>query len=146
VYPLSDTDVFSDTRDNTGKVFGINSIHYDSSNQWTIELDHLAGDLFDADSPTQRIYIVKSPVAFCVADGSLYRFENYTLDNGSYVYPPVAAAVMADHIKQISASNLPFQYLPATLQRNAMLQINITFERADEAIVFHHDIHIANVP
>jgi hypothetical protein len=32
------------------------------------------------------------------------------------------------------------------LKRNAMLQINLTFERADEAIVFHHDIHIVNVP
>ena len=53
---------------------------------------------------------------------------------------------MANNIATLDRSNLPFVIQPATLQRNAMIQIKLNFMRGDENIVFNNETHIVNVP
>ena len=43
-------------------------------------------------------------------------------------------------------NDLPFTVLPASLQRNAVVQIKLNFIRDDEQVVFDNAIHISNVP
>jgi len=146
VYPLTSTDVYSNPSDNVGKMFGLKSVTKISNSEWTLTLDHPSGDLFDANSPTQRLYIAKSPTSYCLYNQQLYRFSNYTLDNGSYIFPPVLPVLMAEHVQGFSVSNPPFEVNVATLQRNASVQISLQFHRDDEQIAFNHTIHIANIP
>lgn len=143
VYPVYDNEVYSDPTDNFGKMFGLKSVTQTSATLWTLTLDHIAGDLFDADSPTKRIYIAKSPVTYCTFSNSLYRFDNYTIDNGVYIYPPLLPVLMAENITVV---DIPFVVQNSTLQRNAQIQVKIHFLLNDENIVFNNDIHLTNTP
>ena len=55
---------------------------------------------------------------------------------------------MADFIDNFSISGniIPFQTLPATLKRNAMVIIKLKFLRNLENIIFSHEIQVPNVP
>ena len=56
---------------------------------------------------------------------------------------------MAEYIENFSstaATVLPFQTLPATLQRNAIALIRFKFVQNDEEIIFSHEIQVPNVP
>ena len=146
VYPLTPDDIFANQTDATGKVFGLKSVTQTTPAEWTLTLDRASGVSFDADSPTERLYITRSPVSFCVADNRMFRYENYAF-TANQLTPPFAPAVtMADNLDNMNTGDLPFTLLPATLQRNAMVQVKLNFLLNDESIVFNNEIHIANVP
>jgi MSHA biogenesis protein MshO len=146
VYPLNETDVYADSTNNIGRLFGIKAVNKTTANEWSIVLDHNAGDLFEAESPTQRLFVVKSPVTYCTYNTKLYRFDNYFLGNGVYMFPPLKPALMADHIAPFDVNKFPFVYLPKTLQRNALVELSLQFLRNEESFVFDHNIHLKNVP
>jgi MSHA biogenesis protein MshO len=46
----------------------------------------------------------------------------------------------------INKDIIPFTYTEASLQRNAVVQIKLYFDRDGEVISFDNDVHIENVP
>ena len=128
VYPLSSDDVYG----NNGKVHSVVDIndHAVDSNQKVITL----GDddaLFAENSPTQRLYFINGTVEYCLLNNTLTR----------------NAILMAQNIHNLASPlDPPFEVLAATLQRNAMVQIHLRFEKHNEQVTFNNEVQVLNVP
>jgi MSHA biogenesis protein MshO len=111
-----------------------------------------ASTQFIAESPTNRLYFITSPTSYCVEGSDIYRYQNYNSYDGDGT--PAAPSVIND--KQLMAENLdsysslnddvPFQAIPATLQRNGLALIRLKFMRNFERIVFNNEIQVPNAP
>ena len=156
VYPLGNDDVYADYTGPTGKLFRVDNIDTSvaAGEPWEINLLNVSKVHFDEDSPTQRLYLVKEQISYCAvpvpqADSlTLIRFEE-DMTEGEQGYPSGATRhYMAGYLDDFSSdsSELPFNVLPATLQRNAVVQIHLKFTKEDESYVFDHEVHINNVP
>lgn len=146
VYPLFSIDVYSNQFDGAGKVFGVKTVAQTTSDEWTLTLDRTSGVLFDDDSPTQRLYIIRRPVSYCVKDNAIVRYADYGYSVNQSLNPIAPSVLMAEDVATINDTQLPFTIVPATLQRNAMIQTRLHFERDGEDIIFNNDIHVTNVP
>jgi MSHA biogenesis protein MshO len=150
VYPLYPTDIYTDLTDNTGKIFGINAINT-TAIPWVITLDHIVsggiGDVFSQDSPNKRLYIANTPVSYCANNGNLIRYNNYNITANNYILPNGAnSALMAENLATVSSLTPIFTIQPATLKRNAQVQIKLDFTQDGEHVIFANDIHLVNVP
>ncbi|WP_448565569.1 PulJ/GspJ family protein [Thalassotalea ganghwensis] len=139
VYPLDDTETYGVL---SKKIKGVDRLEKKVNKQWTITLSER--HLFEQDSPTQRIYFIDDPVAFCFQDGlegkQLVRYQNYYDYNAEV--PDGTAVLMAEYLDGRSffrVSN-PSQY------RNGQVQVYFHFVLKDEEISFSNDIQVANVP
>ncbi|PKH85691.1 PilW family protein [Colwellia sp. Bg11-28] len=125
VYPLNPNDVYDDS---SGKVHDVERIVDDTLNKWVIVINDGTATHFTEDSPTQRLYFINGndTVLYCLLEGNLTR-------NG---------ILMAQDIGNTN----PFEIQPATLQRNAMVQIHFRFEKNNEQVTFNNEIQVLNVP
>ncbi|MCJ8270040.1 MAG: MSHA biogenesis protein MshO, partial [Psychrosphaera sp.] len=155
VYPLTSNDVYGSNpfAVTTGNTFSFNI----APTVGTVTQDLLLTNvvLFDADSPTQRYYLVKYAVSYCAntTTGELHRYGDYwPLTTGQQTPPTttlqtepggMSVALMAEDLKSGSA---PFNYSSATLVTNAVFQFTFEIFRNGEQIDFHHEVHLINVP
>ncbi len=103
--------------------------HVFSSLNKTVEpwiLNFSTSIFFESDSPSQRIYFIGDNIDYCLTGTSLTR----------------NTILMAQDITNNSA----FQVLPASLRRNALVQIYLHFEKNDEKVTFNNEIQVLNVP
>ncbi len=153
VYPLISDDIFANQQDDTGKAFAFDSVTPTAvDGEWTIGLESILGVKFDDDSPTNRLYIFNTPVSYCVSDTIITRYQNY----GFYLSQPLPpndantqSSLMAESLVEVDLDNtatLPFAMSEATLLRNALVTIQLSFTRDDEDYVFNNEVHIHNVP
>lgn len=147
VYPLNYEDIYQNHTDNSGKAFEIKN--YSATNASEIELKQTA--TFSEYSPTERAYIINSPISYCI-DGTantLTRYAHYGYKIAQAL-PPISSTTLKSDLMVNSLSfdenYLPFTVLPASLQRNAVVQIKLNFIRDDEQVVFDNAIHIINIP
>ncbi|MEY8199542.1 MAG: prepilin-type N-terminal cleavage/methylation domain-containing protein [Colwellia sp.] len=149
VYPINNTDIYQDHTDNSGKAFEINK--YPAASSSEIQLKQTA--TFNEHSPTQRAYIINSPVSYCIngTAKTLTRYTNYGVKIAQDLPPSIVSSptlessLMANKLS-FDGNDLPFTVLPASLQRNAVVQIKLNFTRDDEQVVFDNAIHINNTP
>lgn len=131
VYPLTPDDVYGNTSSNVKK-HAIDSINI-TGEEWLITLENKV--LFAQDSPTQRIYFINGSVKYCLQNNTLLRSDSLTAD----------VLLMAQDIFN-PTGKAPFEVLAATLQRNAMVQIHLQFEKNNEKVSFNNEIQVLNVP
>jgi MSHA biogenesis protein MshO len=129
VYPLKPADVYPPIPSNIDKIHDVASIAQTNADEWIITLDKQVH--FAEQSPTQRLYFVDSndTVTYCLQGNTLTR-------NATLIAPEIVNADSAP----------PFEILAATLQRNAMVQINLILQKNNETITFNHEIQVLNVP
>lgn len=103
-------------------------------------------------SPSQRLYVVERPVRYCVlSNGNLQR-DVLSWASESPPEQVLDTSLMAEQIQllPVSAANYqpPFAVSEATLSRNGVVKLFLNFSSDDgaESLVFHHAIHIQNVP
>jgi len=145
VYPLSADEVYDTHTDDTGKVFNIANFSSSISSILNVPIANVDDVLFDYDSPTERLYIANQQISYCIFNNKIYRYNNAI--GGVQKLPPRSRRyLMAEYVASIDVNNLPFIIVPATLTRNAMVQVNLHFIRNDEDYVFNNDIHINNIP
>jgi MSHA biogenesis protein MshO len=102
---------------------------------------------FDAESPTNRLYFIEEPIAYCLEGDSLYRYNNYV--RAGVDRPPIFdASIPNRHLMAELFDNtvVPFQVMNATLQRNALVIVHFEFFQNLERIIFNHEIQVPNVP
>ncbi|WDE04493.1 type II secretion system protein [Thalassomonas viridans] len=153
VYPLDSSEIYIDVNNvplpTSGQTVGINSFFTPAppdDSLWNLPLKgDPPGFTFTRSSPTQRAYIFDDPVAYCVDNNRLFRYEGHGVSQNQELVPPTPAVLMAENIVDIDAADLPFSLEVPTLQRNALVNVKLTFERDDEQIVFDHAIHLKNV-
>tara|TARA_R110000787_G_scaffold45300_1_gene110336 strand:+ start:3744 stop:4553 length:810 start_codon:yes stop_codon:yes gene_type:complete len=144
VYALNSDDVYDKT---AGVIEEYSTLNNSGDKQTPSIINFASAILFKAESPTSRLYFIDRPVSYCVEGNSLYRYQGYTGYNAADL-PLGSGVTMADFLDNFSDSGniIPFQALPATLQRNAMAIIKLKFLRNLETIIFSHEIQVPNVP
>jgi MSHA biogenesis protein MshO len=141
VYALNSEDIYNNA---TGVIASFDNITLPALPPAVITLS--AATLFAEDSPTERLYFIDRAIAYCVENQSLYRYEGHgylsdnTPDNVSGNKVLMAEYIANDNI------DVPFQTIPATLQRNGVALVKLSFTRNLENIVFNNEIQVANVP
>lgn len=150
VYPLYEEDIYSDTSIAIGKRYYIDTIDT-TIEPWGINLLNTQDIHFKEDSPTQRIYIASEQVSYCVApnytigSGMLTRYDD-AISFGEQSFPASIGTRMAGYFPIDISDRSPFHYEPATLKRNAVVQLHFNFTKDGENYVFDHEVHINNVP
>lgn len=150
VYPLASDDIYDDYTTNTGKIFRIDNVDT-STTPWKINLLNIQDITFDEDSPTQRAYITQEQVSYCntyAFPDDVWTISRFTdsITDGVQTYPGSRRFYMAGYLVPDVSGHLMFDYVPATLKRNAVVQIHLEFTKNDENYVFDHEVHINNVP
>jgi MSHA biogenesis protein MshO len=151
IYPLTLNDVYgtNSASATTGNIFSMDAPPSAGTGVQNVTLDNSVR--FDADSPTQRYYLVSNAVAYCAdvssgtSSGQIKRYGSYWPPTSGQQVPPQNATgvLMAENIKIAST---PFSYSSATLVSNAVVQFTFEIVRAGEQIDFHHEVHLINVP
>lgn len=149
VYPLNPSEIYESSFNDSGKIFEIRRLlKFSLASTWRLIWTE-GSVLFDEESPTQRIYIASEQVSYCLVNQQIRRYSQDI--GGTQLVPPSVIpsnnnVLMAENMAELSTSGDVFNYTPATLQRNAIVQTNLHFIRNDETIVFNNEIHIPNVP
>ncbi|GGD61908.1 PulJ/GspJ family protein [Lacimicrobium alkaliphilum] len=120
-----------------------------SGNTLLLTSDHQ----FATDSPARRLYIGREPVSYCLSGNSrLTRHTGYAYRDVQSESPTNAGigtgVLMARHIinDPTDANDRPFTLESATLNRNALVQLQLRFELNEELVVFNSEVHLPNVP
>jgi MSHA biogenesis protein MshO len=118
----------------------------DPSGQIEVQLD--LPHAFAHESPQRRFFLVGEPVSFCVDGGHLWRYRDYgfhSVQPGPASLPgaPPQRALIGDGI---TAAGAPFRVSGATLTRNAVVVIELTFSRGGDALDVNHLVVLRNVP
>ncbi|MDO8698950.1 MAG: type II secretion system protein [Rhodoferax sp.] len=104
----------------------------------------IASKKFPLASGSNRFHVVpgsEKVVAYiCDGSGNLLRNANYAYTTSS-TCPTAGATVMAN---KIAACN--FVYNGSDLQRNALVQLGITFAEKGESVNLYHEVHVNNTP
>ncbi|AWL10792.1 hypothetical protein HMF8227_00284 [Saliniradius amylolyticus] len=160
VYPLDSSEVYIDSGnvpDDDNKVAFLGS---DANTQPStddpaknmVELVNTSGipdeTHFSDDSPAKRLYVADNPVAFCLENGEIRRYTSYgymsSLNKGLMGTGVLMAENLVNDLSE--PTDTPFRVATTTLQSNAVVQLRLLFERNDQVVVFHNEIHVSNSP
>ena len=106
---------------------------------------------FSAGSPVNRFYLLASPVSFCAHDNAVWRYQGY----GWHRDQPVpggglsGAEQLASALTNPLASQPLFQLASPALSRNALVQLDIIMQSAEDPdVTLEHSylVQISNVP
>ncbi|MFY8327081.1 PulJ/GspJ family protein [Pseudoalteromonas sp. ZZD1] len=147
IYPLDPTEVYDVSNNKRLQLTNFVSSASSELDQWQFD------QAFAQESPAKRIYLLATPVSFCVEGTQLYRYQDYGFRNAQLdaVELQSTSAVKRDllalHIGNSLASNAFFRLSDTALTRNAVLNIHAVMAFNDnEAMMFNHEVHIPNVP
>ncbi|MBU1620544.1 MAG: prepilin-type N-terminal cleavage/methylation domain-containing protein [Gammaproteobacteria bacterium] len=103
---------------------------------------------FPVSSPSNRLYIFRSPVSYCVQGNQLFRYGNYALQ----ALQPVPGSGLANGVLMAEGLNNPgsipyFVFDQAVLSRNSVVHLFISFGSGfNDNLFFNQEVHIPNVP
>lgn len=106
---------------------------------------------FPNESPTQRFFIVTSPVSFCAADNLLTRHSGYSA-SVSQPLPPSGQVLLAQNIRLIEGATpvTVFDFTAGTPVRSGIVHLDLRFSDAmsmgEEWIRFSQDVFLRNTP
>jgi MSHA biogenesis protein MshO len=111
--------------------------------------------LFYSGSAAQRLYLANEPVSFCVQDGKLFRYKNYTASGlkSTQCTPATSScfassapnrALIADSIS--NASRSAFSVASSRLQSTGSVRLDLNFADGTEAINIRHEIQVTSAP
>jgi MSHA biogenesis protein MshO len=137
----------------TTVMVGIDSISAAGANLLTINLDN--SHSFNEDSPQRRFFII-DPAAitqYCARDNRLERYQGYSL-TAVPTLPAGNGDLLAAHVRlseQDGSPVQPFTYTPGTLQRSAVVYLDLRFSSAaqdgfNEWLRFTQEVQLRNVP
>ncbi len=109
----------------------------DLTNETKIKIN---GKKFPLASGSNRFHVIPGAervVAYVCSGGVLTRTASSTFSSAC----PTSGAVLASHVSACS-----FTYNGSDLQRNALLQISLTFTVSSENVNLYHEIHVNNTP
>ena len=100
-------------------------------------------------SPASRVYFANQSVSYCAhSSGDIYRIEVDSINTSQTPYDSSLGTLMAENLSNDLdiASEMPFRVSDASLTRNSLVHILLTFERNEEVVNFSSEVHIPNVP
>jgi MSHA biogenesis protein MshO len=152
VYPMSNDDVYNLDNNKRKEITACSDDGDSGSGDCNTADDSgrtaklIVTDAFANSSPASRLYIARHAVSYCVSNnGNIYRVEN-EIQTTQFVH--TSGTLMAQNFQSNSniTSEKPFRVYEATLSRNSLVHVLLTFERNDEIINYSSEVHISNVP
>lgn len=104
---------------------------------------------FPHESPTRRLFIVGGAVSFCAEDGVIRRYDAYNPDEDPFAPPPAAATavLLAEDIRLTDGGPVTvFEFSNGTLQRSALVKLDLRFSSEDEWLRFSQEVFVRNTP
>ncbi|MGS0825158.1 PilW family protein [Shewanella sp. 0m-8] len=152
IYPLTPADVYTFAAGTQGKLFTIDSITANSSNDLSINFGRAVR--FDEASPRQRYFGVKGAVSYCFEQVTtelslLKRYAGYGFNHPNLQPSPTdmgTGVLMAENIVNTIGTNSPIAYTPGTLRNNAMVHLSPLFNVQGQTFQYHHQVQVINVP
>ncbi|WP_421867641.1 prepilin-type N-terminal cleavage/methylation domain-containing protein [Motiliproteus sp.] len=103
---------------------------------------------FPLESPSQRWFMVDDPVSFCFSGTQLFRYRDY-----DYLTSQPSPGGFGSGNEQTPKRALlangasgSFVVIPATLQRNALVQMNLDLRERGEGVSIVHEVQLRNAP
>lgn len=103
---------------------------------------------FPVSSPSNRLYVFRSPVSYCVQGNQLFRYGNYVLQ----ALQPAPGSGLANGVLMAEGLNNPssipyFVFDQAVLSRNSVVHLFLSFGSGfNDDLFFNQEVHIPNVP
>jgi len=92
-------------------------------------------------SPTQRFFVVDTPVTYACSGGNLLRYDGYAPAPAQPTPPAGTPAVMATRV-----SACGFSYAPGTSERAGLVTLQLTLSDSGETVTLLHQVHVENAP
>ncbi len=119
--------------------------------------DHItlsSGFKFGYPSPTQRIYLVDTPISYVCSGSNLYRYTGYPIAAGQFTTDAAltgAGASRALVANQVNINTCTFTYAPGTSQRAGLLTLALMLRQtlpdgSNEDVQLLHQVHVDNTP
>jgi MSHA biogenesis protein MshO len=112
-----------------------------------IQVTLVASHQFPNHSPGSRFFLVAEPVSFCIDGENLFRYENYEFNSSqpSVGGLPSALPDRAVLVQNVDSSITPFTVIDQSLQRNAIVAIDLIFSHDSEMVRIAHEVQLRNV-
>ncbi|MCW8887346.1 MAG: prepilin-type N-terminal cleavage/methylation domain-containing protein [Motiliproteus sp.] len=154
VYPLDSGDIY-DLSVSTAVISPmVTSTASDLVSTAVVSVTMSSNHQFLDESPNKRWFMVDDPVSYCLDGDQLFRYDSYGFAT-SQPFPDTAGPVtMPTSVpgRQLMAAGAsieggaPFIVVPATLQRNALVQFDLSFKQDQEGLRISHEVQLRNVP
>lgn len=149
VYPIN-TDATYNLSSASGATISslVDSSREDLASTGVVSVELTQPHRFPLDSPSQRWFMVGNPVSFCFSGTRLFRYQEY----GYLVSQPapggfgVGNEQTPDRTLLTNGATGSFVVIPASLQRNALVQMELDLRERGEGISIIHEVQLRNVP
>ncbi len=117
--------------------------------------DHITltpGFQFQYPSPTQRIYLVDTPISYVCSGGNLYRYTGYPIAKTQLITDAALSGAGASRALVANQVNkCTFTYTPGTSQRAGLLSLALKLSQTlpdatTEDVQLLHQVHVDNTP
>lgn len=155
VFPLNSAEVYDLSASAAVISPAVTSVGSDLVSTAVVSVSFSSSHQFLADSPSKRWFMVDDPVSFCLDGEQLFRYQGYGYgtaqpfpDTAGPVTMPTAVPNRQLFAASVSAeaSGIPFVVVPPTLQRNALVQLDLSFKALGEGVRISHEVQLRNVP
>lgn len=96
---------------------------------------------FSNSSPSQRFFLVDTPITYACEGGVLNRYDGYSIAT-TQPTPPVGVGDLVTR----SVSGCNFSYDPGASQRAGLVTLKLSLSEAGETITLLHQVHVVNAP
>ena len=140
VYPYSQTPLYAQNNPGPIAAFGSKA----GAPTSTITLG--SSFRFARHAPHRRFFIVNGPTSYCVVGNNLNRYRGYSLSASQATPPAASAELLAENLQLNDGGAVtPFRYTPGSLQRNAIVALDLRFLIDGEWIRLSHEVQVRNV-
>ena len=154
VYPTQSSDVYNLGNNKRQEITACtdsdgncNNVADPSDTERTAELTITAA--FADYSPASRLYFATETVSYCLRDidNKVYRHQSNIFNDVQDIYT-TGGVLMAENLMNNLglAEQQAFRVIAASLTRNALVQVLLTFELNEEIVNYSNEVHIPNVP
>lgn len=166
IYPTSAADLYKDSYSDTEAIVEV-SVADSDSGDGIQEVTPVASHRFKRASSVDRLFLVESPVSFCVSGNKLFRYSDYgfhaaqrvplapddscTAGMGECLPAQTPGRVLIsdqlDNTAYTGGSNgQAFDVEPANRRRNAVIQLQLLFSQGGEQVLLNHEVMQQSTP
>lgn len=139
VYPTQTAHIYESNQNRTVQLTNV-------VNNWPVLTFQFASHSFPTSSPSQRFYLMRTPVSYCVENNQLLRYSGYGLQAGQPQPADLSNGIlMAEGLNQGGVA--PFVFENGVLSRNSVVHLFLSFSsNFNDQLFFNQEVHIPNVP
>ena len=164
IYPRNDADIYeADFSGNTTEAIAGANVDDADAGDGINEITTLTNHRFKRSSPTMRTFLTEEPVSYCVKGEQLYRYANYgfsatqlrPVDIDGSCSTTCLPSTTPDRVLMTSfldngaltdGGSQAFDQLEANRRRNAVIQLELNFQKDGDEVLLNHEVLLHSTP